>query len=65
MWHQSKARMTQGQEEDGRPWRAGGMMEREEGGHPCSGTVEMPAGELPNARGGVTRHGHGAAVISV
>jgi hypothetical protein len=40
-------------------------MEREEGGQPRLDAVEMPAGELPNARGGATRHGHGAAVISV
>jgi hypothetical protein len=39
-------------------------MEREEGGQPRSGTVEMPAGERPNVGGSATEHGHGTAMIS-
>jgi hypothetical protein len=29
------------------------------------GELEMPASERPNTEGGVTEHGHNAAVISV
>jgi hypothetical protein len=38
-------------------------MEREEGGRPRSGMVDMLASERPDAGGGETEHGHGAAVI--
>jgi hypothetical protein len=38
-------------------------MEKEEGGWPRSGTVEMPARERSGAGGSVTEHDHGAAVI--
>jgi hypothetical protein len=38
-------------------------MEREEGGRPRSGAVEMSAVERPDARDGATGHGHGVAVI--
>jgi hypothetical protein len=40
-------------------------MEREEGGWPHLGAVEMLTDERPDTEGGTTKHdGHGAVVIS-
>jgi hypothetical protein len=68
MWHQSKARTTQ--EPEGRRAavagrRHGGEEERRAATLGSGGELEMPASERPNTEGGVTEHGHNAAVISV
>jgi hypothetical protein len=49
LWWRRRAGGAVEREEGGRPWRAGGAMEREEDGRPRSAMVEMPAGERPDA----------------
>jgi hypothetical protein len=49
--------------------KTGGRREQEvrcrgrKAGWPCSGTMEMPTGECPDAGGGAAEHGHAVVVI--